>query len=540
MRAWVAFAVIIVCALVAWVAADEARAQAAPAAPSGVMLTGTTNSLTVGWTAPASDGGSPIGSYDLRYIESAATDKADDNWTLVTGVWSDGALSYTLAGLPDGVGFDLRLRAVNGAGPGEWSPPSTVSTVDHGDTDATATSLALDASLPGRIGAGDDLDRFKIVLEERTDLWLYTSGETDTSGELTDAAGKALEANNDGRLPPNPRNFSLRAEVNAGAYYVTVRSENGADAGDYALHAVAVQAVGNRTPKTVELNSLTPARLVLSGWIDRFKIVLTEATDLWVMSIGATDTIGGLYDADDNPLAITDDGAVPGNHLGFNLRGQLEAGTYYVRVNGYGFPGARGPYILYTAAADDPGNSIAGATPLRFDLPAAGRIEPAGDQDYFSFSVPTLADVTLCAIKFDRGTFRLNMALSDADGNVIRITVARPKGCGSHSYGPSSAVSTVRLAAGAYHLRVTMGRDQTDAYTMVALLDQAAHEFEQDCLRRGSSQSDPLVWLPVVPQQHRAVRPGSNAGHQCRGDLGDQQRRGRCRRRGRRWAGRRS
>ena len=493
MKPLAALAVALACCLAVANASGPARAQTVPAAPTIATVTAGTNSLTVSWNAPASDGGSAVEAYDLRYIESAAADKADEFWSLKEPVWSSGALSYTISGLADGVGFDVQLRAVNTIGHGEWSdPPTAASTNDHGGTPSTATTLALDSSLPGRIDPGDDVDHFTIVLGERTDLWLYTTGELDTSGALTDAASKSLEANNDGRLPPNPRNFSLRAELDPGTYYVTVRSENGDDAGDYVLHAVKALAVGNAAPKTVELGSLTPARLVLPGWIDWFKIVLTEPTDLWVMSIGATDTVGGLYDADDNPLGITDDGAVPGNHLGFNLRAQLGAGTYYVRVNGYGFQSARGPYILYTAAADDPGNSTAGATPLRFDLPAAGRIEPAGDQDYFSFSPPTLADVTLCALAFDRERFPLNMALFDADGNAVRISVTRGKGCGLHSLGPSSAVSTVRLAAGAYYLRVTMSGDQTEAYTLVALLDQGPHEFEQDCLRRGSSQSDPL------------------------------------------------
>ncbi len=490
MRAWVAVAVIIACALVAWVAANEARAQAVPAAPTGIMLTATTNSLSVGWTVPASDGDSPITFYDLHYIESAATDKADDKWTLVTRVWSDGELSYTLAELLDGVAYDVRLRAVNSVGPGEWSATTSASTSDHGGTDATATKLALGRSLPGRIDTGGDEDRFRIVLQEQTDLWLYTTGEADTAGELT-RGGTVLHSNGDGQLPPNPRNFSLREVVDAGTYYVIVRGQQGAAPVDYRLHAAAVQAVGSSTSKRVELGSLTPARLVRNGWVDRFRIVLTEATDLWVMSIGATDTVGGLYDADDEPIADSDDGSLPGNYLGFNLRAQVDAGTYYIRVEGFAAR-EEGPYILYTAAAGDPGDSIAAATPLRFDLPAAGRIEPAGDEDYFSLSVPTPGEVTLCALKFDRERFRLNMALSDADGNPVGISVTRGIGCGLYALGPSSVASMIRLGAGVYHLRVTMSGDRTEAYTLAAQLDPETREMERDCLSRGSSQSDPL------------------------------------------------
>ena len=57
------------------------RAQTAttPAAPAIASLTPSDQAITVVWTAPASDGGSGITSYDLRYINSDATDKADAN-----------------------------------------------------------------------------------------------------------------------------------------------------------------------------------------------------------------------------------------------------------------------------------------------------------------------------------------------------------------------------------------------------------------------------------------------------------------------------
>ena len=44
--------------------------------------------LAVAWSAPDSDGGRDITSYDLRYIRSDAPSKADANWTVRDGIWS--------------------------------------------------------------------------------------------------------------------------------------------------------------------------------------------------------------------------------------------------------------------------------------------------------------------------------------------------------------------------------------------------------------------------------------------------------------------
>ena len=60
-------------------------------------------------------------SYDLRYISSNAADKSHPNWTLNTGIWLAGSLSYNLTGLTEGVEYDLQVRAVSADGAGLWS-----------------------------------------------------------------------------------------------------------------------------------------------------------------------------------------------------------------------------------------------------------------------------------------------------------------------------------------------------------------------------------------------------------------------------------
>ena len=98
-----------------------AQTATTPAAPAIESLTPSDQAITVVWTAPASNGGSDITSYDLRHIGSDAADKSDDNWTVEDNVWSSGALQATITGLTNGASYDVQARAVNAIGNGPWS-----------------------------------------------------------------------------------------------------------------------------------------------------------------------------------------------------------------------------------------------------------------------------------------------------------------------------------------------------------------------------------------------------------------------------------
>ena len=69
--------------------------------------------LNISWTGPSDHGSSPIQSYDVRYIKSAATDKADANWTERTNIWRAGDLAHHLNGLEAQTEYDVQARAVN-------------------------------------------------------------------------------------------------------------------------------------------------------------------------------------------------------------------------------------------------------------------------------------------------------------------------------------------------------------------------------------------------------------------------------------------
>ena len=99
----------------------------ASGAPTIGTLTAGADFLTITWAAPTGSTESAIIAYDLRYIESAARDKSDVNWTIVDNAWTagSGALSYQIAGLTDGTQYDVQVRAVSAAGDGPWSAAAT-------------------------------------------------------------------------------------------------------------------------------------------------------------------------------------------------------------------------------------------------------------------------------------------------------------------------------------------------------------------------------------------------------------------------------
>ncbi len=93
-----------------------ASAATAPAAPTITTVTDgiVSGQLRISYTAPASDGGSPVTSYEVTF-DGGAT------WWPCVGV----AGTCTLTSLTNGAPYTVALRAVNAIGPGPSSIPAT-------------------------------------------------------------------------------------------------------------------------------------------------------------------------------------------------------------------------------------------------------------------------------------------------------------------------------------------------------------------------------------------------------------------------------
>ena len=245
-----------------------------PEAPAGLTATaqGPTE-INFSWSAPSDNGGDTITSYDLRHIETAATDKSDANWTLMAGVWSvgSGPLQYVLTGLLGDTQYDLQVRAVNAAGMGQWS--ETVSgTTDPPVVPGAPTGLnalvvmgvarvVLSWDAPAsdggavitgyKIEASDDgADPWTAVITTSGDGTTYTDQGDDTNGPVF-AAGtsryyRVLAINSVGEGPPSELAFAedLVARYDANDNGVIDRSEVIRAINDYLAGAEGITRAG--------------------------------------------------------------------------------------------------------------------------------------------------------------------------------------------------------------------------------------------------------------------------------------------------------
>ena len=152
-----------------------------PEAPTIATVTPGMDLLVISWSPPPSDGGSAITAYDLRYIETAADETVDSNWTVVEDVWTTGVgdLQYTLTGLTADADYDLQVRAVNAVGEGPWSATAT-GTPTTASTCATGSAVADAANNPELVSDCEALLAARDVLAVSATLnW---SAETAISG----------------------------------------------------------------------------------------------------------------------------------------------------------------------------------------------------------------------------------------------------------------------------------------------------------------------------------------------------------------------
>ena len=497
-------------ALCVLLGAGQVGAQSTLGKPDPTVATVTTNSLTVLWVAPSDDGGSTITAYDLRHIETAATaaEKAiDANWTLEE-VWTTGggAFIHEIKDLSDGTGYVVQMRARNFNGDvGPWSDDDAGTTTDYGGTTATATELTLGSSLPGSIDPADDEDVFEVTLTSAADLWVYTTGDLDTVGELLDSNGDPVADNDDGTLVDSPRGFGIREELETGTYYVRVSSYLGRAAGPYTIHARTVTDPGDTfaTATTITLDSATPGRISPLGGrpshggdADVFTFELDATTDVWVTAIGKSElkggllnTVGELFDADQDRIEYNENGHLLLERRGaFMFRRQLAAGTYYIRVRGFGTFDI-GPYTLHVRTATEPGSTTAAATPLTFGKPETGNLTSTGDRDYFSLTLAADTYVFLYAVRFG-GEGALTATVLDDRSATVSMYVIPNTNWAEVGLDEVAVSLWGRLTAGEYHIRVAPSGGSTGTY-LLRMLASSYGRVVEACTGLTTPQSDP-------------------------------------------------
>ena len=125
---------------------------------------------------------------------------------------------------PDENPFTVNLT---GAGQGSTSGD------DHGNTIATATSVAVPSTKAGNISTGTDLDFFKFTLSAARSVTLRSTGTLDTYATLYNASGSVLDEADD--ISGTNYNFSMTQSLPAGTYYISVEGYSSSDLGAYSL-----------------------------------------------------------------------------------------------------------------------------------------------------------------------------------------------------------------------------------------------------------------------------------------------------------------
>ena len=116
-----------------------------PGAPTGVSGLSRDHAVTLSWTAPASNGGSPISGYRIT-PRIANGDTLDPVYTPFANT------TYTVTGLTNGTAYTFAVAAINGVGTGADSSSSaavtpTPATVPGAPTGVTVTAQDASASL---------------------------------------------------------------------------------------------------------------------------------------------------------------------------------------------------------------------------------------------------------------------------------------------------------------------------------------------------------------------------------------------------------
>ena len=486
---------------------DAGAQNDVPGAPTVDPLIGGETWLGVTWTAPSSNGGSSITAYDLRHIQTSADETVDANWTVVEDVWETGSgdLAYVLGGLDNGTEYDVQVRAVNADDEdGTWSDTQGGTPGDYGGTQPDATELILNTSrdgsihpvgsnrFPGEIDPAGDIDYFKIELSDThvpTDLgvWIFTSSDIDTVGELLDENGVLIERDDYGAVLPNVEDFFIWTSLEAGTYYLKVTGYGSGDTGDYQLVIrtfADTECAPNKLSVVLTLGGSARGMLDTDDDTDCFRITLTDRTDVILRSSGFPDAVGELFDSRGNRIASNDDGLLVPSILQFLIRDDLQAGTYFLRVRSFAAR-SDGPFAVYATEAGDPGNTAADAEEIELGVAAGGNIASGTDVDYFKI---TLADATYVRIWTAR-----NSGNVDTDGELLdssSVAVADLDFAGDFS-GPVGFGIEHHLDAGTYYIKVT-GDNGTGQYTIRVSEDVLYQRFVDSCLTisRPSGVSD--------------------------------------------------
>jgi fibronectin type 3 domain-containing protein len=154
-----------------------------PGAPTAVSATAKSSGALVSWSAPASDGGSPITGYRITPYKGTAAQTPTTT--------SSAAPSASVGGLEDGTAYTFKVAAVNAIGSGDDSAASAA---------ITPRDTIFDLATPGTVDSGDGGSvelgvKFRSDVEGKVDGIRFYKSAANTGthiGSLWSADGELL------------------------------------------------------------------------------------------------------------------------------------------------------------------------------------------------------------------------------------------------------------------------------------------------------------------------------------------------------------
>ena len=290
------------------------------------------------------------------------------------------------------------------------------------------------------------------------------------------------------------RQHILTGLRDSSGYDVEVRAINAVGASHWSSTSTrsTLDYASTRTEaKVVTLDSTVPGRIDRTTDADLFKLVLAEATDLWLYTTGGADTKGVLQNSGGTEIA-SDDDSEPGYVLNFSIRHAVSAGTYYLQVTGVTRNArAIGNYDLRVRAVPDPGSTAASASPIRLGGSYGGRVDSSSADDYFGLTVTEDSWVKLRALV--KGSVDLTVTVSDAsDQEVYAFVIEHSHWKKIHqAYIGFEAFTFLTPGTYVFHVsEVTPGSG--GPYTLQVSSSSGDQRLQQRCSRLPSLLSEPL------------------------------------------------
>lgn len=379
-----------------------------PGAPGKVLqisgVAGDTE-VTLTWSTPISDGGSPITGYTIEYSSNGGS-----SWSSTT----DSGSPHTVTGLSNTVGYIFRIKAENAIGFGPYSPETATITpygTPYAATDSATNSTVYPTLVTTSAATVQSFSTLNTVTFTSSSTWTnpYPAGATTGTATLngsTDAGvldyvygttdgGPYGSTSSSGSLTGLTRDttYHFKARGTPSDYSVDVSGTVNAGGGSATVSFVYGTTSGGPYP-----NEIAAAESPVTGSSNTSvsATVTGLSAGTWYFKTKAVNEIGTAYG--DEELVVISSGVLLGSQLSFtppavkqiidlDCWGGGGGGTFYVGGGGGGCARATlssasvSSSVAVTVAAGGSPGADGSATSIASLLTAAGGLAGRGDFD---------------------------------------------------------------------------------------------------------------------------------------------------------------